>query len=179
MKFNALVVAAMVITSASAGGRKGSRGWLGGGGMTGSGSSYDTFDNDLEPPSQQVPPKNEPRSESSQDPLMSGSMPGLTHDPPLIDFDSELSQDSPENDFGPVVTQETLLIDLVSEYPQDPLENVPRLELSQIPQMRGSGSGLPHNLMDDGLGPFQESDLPEEELADDSDDYYADNANKT
>ncbi|KAH9252313.1 hypothetical protein BASA83_005429 [Batrachochytrium salamandrivorans] len=156
MKFNALVVAAMVITSVSAGGRKGLPGWLRGSGMTGSGSSYDTFDNDPEPPSQQVPSKNEQVSGSSHDPPMSGSMPGLTHDPPLIDFDSELSQDSPENDFGPVVTQETLLIDLVSDYPQGPPENVPRLELSQIPQVRGSGSGLPHNLMDDDLVPFQE-----------------------
>ncbi|KAH9246288.1 hypothetical protein BASA81_016179 [Batrachochytrium salamandrivorans] len=58
MKFNVLVIAAMVITSANAGGRKGLPGWLGGGGMTGSGSSYDTFDNEPEPPSQQDPPKN-------------------------------------------------------------------------------------------------------------------------
>ncbi|KAH6594652.1 hypothetical protein BASA61_003975 [Batrachochytrium salamandrivorans] len=118
MKFNALVVAAMVITSASAGGRKGSR--------------------------------------------------GLTHDPPLIDFDSDLSQNRPVNDFGPVAAQETLLIDLVSEYPQGPSKNVPRLELSQIPQVRGSGSGFPHNLMDDDLGPFQESDHTNKESSDDS-----------
>ncbi|KAH6560620.1 hypothetical protein BASA61_003237 [Batrachochytrium salamandrivorans] len=65
MKFNVLVVAAMVITSVSAGKRKGLPGWLRNGGMTGSGSSYDTFDNEPEPPSQQGSSKNP--SSMSQD----------------------------------------------------------------------------------------------------------------
>ncbi|KAH6602766.1 hypothetical protein BASA61_000798 [Batrachochytrium salamandrivorans] len=120
MKFNALVVAAMVITSVSAGGRKGLPGWLGGGRMTGSASSYDTFDNEpeLEPPQDssrhgpesrflQAPPENEQKPDSSQDPPMSGPKPGSS--------------------------QDILLIDLVSDYPQGPPENEQRLELSQTP----------------------------------------------
>ncbi|KAH9272290.1 hypothetical protein BASA83_005383 [Batrachochytrium salamandrivorans] len=64
MKFNVLVIAAMVITSVSAGKRKGLPGWLGGGGMTGSGSSYDTFDNEPEPPSETHDPPTNPSSMS-------------------------------------------------------------------------------------------------------------------
>ncbi|KAH6588427.1 hypothetical protein BASA61_005928, partial [Batrachochytrium salamandrivorans] len=71
MKFNALVVAAMVITSVSAGGRGGFKSFLDRvGRMMRSGSSYNSLENDSEPgPSQNSqrhkpkpgPPRNSPR----------------------------------------------------------------------------------------------------------------------
>ncbi|KAH6581417.1 hypothetical protein BASA60_002437 [Batrachochytrium salamandrivorans] len=62
MKFNALVVAAMVITSVNAGGRGGFKSFLDKvGRMMRSGSSYGTLKNDLETEPSQNPPVNEPR----------------------------------------------------------------------------------------------------------------------
>ncbi|KAH9267408.1 hypothetical protein BASA83_009947 [Batrachochytrium salamandrivorans] len=58
MKVNVLVAAAMTITSVSASGKGGLGGlFKKGGGMKGSGSSYDTLDNELEPGSSQKSPR--------------------------------------------------------------------------------------------------------------------------
>ncbi|KAH6560346.1 hypothetical protein BASA50_003326 [Batrachochytrium salamandrivorans] len=67
MRFNALVVAAMVITSVNAVGRGGFRSLLGGNGhRTGSGPSYGTLEEDLESELTQDPPAHGPEPVSSQ-----------------------------------------------------------------------------------------------------------------
>ncbi|KAH6591736.1 hypothetical protein BASA61_004817 [Batrachochytrium salamandrivorans] len=68
MKFNALVVAAMVITSVNAVGRGGSRSLFEGNGrMTKSGSKANLLDKDLDPVVTQNSPEDEPRQGSSPD----------------------------------------------------------------------------------------------------------------
>ncbi|KAH6559835.1 hypothetical protein BASA62_000312 [Batrachochytrium salamandrivorans] len=68
MKFNALVVAAMVITSVNAVGRGGSRSLFEGNGrMTKSGSKANLLDKDLESVVTQNSPEDEPRQGSSPD----------------------------------------------------------------------------------------------------------------
>ncbi|KAH6595709.1 hypothetical protein BASA61_003709 [Batrachochytrium salamandrivorans] len=130
MKFNALVVAAMVITSVNAAGKGGFRGlFKKGGRMTRPGPSYDTFD-------------NEPESVVAQDAAESGE-------------ESRFPQVPPNNEPRPDLSHDTLLIDLISEYPQGPLENEPIPGSAQIPQVRESGSVFPQNLMDDDLNASQ------------------------
>ncbi|KAH6560363.1 hypothetical protein BASA50_003308 [Batrachochytrium salamandrivorans] len=88
MKFNALVVAAMVITSVNASGREGLEGFLKKGCVARSDSKEMlAIENDSESELTQDPPVHGPEPVSSQDSLENGSEPGP-------------SQDSPNNESG-------------------------------------------------------------------------------
>ncbi|KAH6560254.1 hypothetical protein BASA61_003999 [Batrachochytrium salamandrivorans] len=95
MKFNALVAAAMVITSVNAAGKGGFRGFLKkGGGMTGSESLEKLVIDD------------DPELEPSQESPRCGARQRLSQIPLARRFRSGPSQDAPKSESEPVVTQD-------------------------------------------------------------------------
>ncbi|KAH6577288.1 hypothetical protein BASA62_000977, partial [Batrachochytrium salamandrivorans] len=99
MKVNVLVAAAMTITSVSASGKGGLGGlFKKGGGMKGSGSSYDTLDNELEPGSSQKSPRRGVGQRLSQSSLVRKLRSGSSQDPPKDEPRPGPSQDPPNNE---------------------------------------------------------------------------------
>ncbi|KAH6560094.1 hypothetical protein BASA60_000093 [Batrachochytrium salamandrivorans] len=131
MKFNALVVAAMVITSVNAVGRGGSRSLFEGNGrMTKSGSKANLLDKDLDPVVTQNSPEDEPRQGSSPDSpkheltqtqldkfVKTECVEGLTEDPTRHKAASVLVQESQRHKPRPKLSQSLLARKLRSALP--------------------------------------------------------------
>ncbi|KAH6577927.1 hypothetical protein BASA62_000595 [Batrachochytrium salamandrivorans] len=165
MKFNALVAAAMVITSVNASGKGRPKGlFKKGGGMKGSDSSWSLLEKDPEPGSSQESPrrgmgqrlsqsslvrklksgssrsspKHKPKSGASQSSLAHGSRPGPSQNPPKDEPRPGSSQDPPKDEPRPGSSQDPPKDEPRPGSSQDPPKDEPRPGSSQKKPMHNS-----------------------------------------